>query len=160
VQEIVAALEKKGLLRRLPGKSRNLRLAERLTANWRGIPIVGHVAAGSPITAIENHEGRLAVDASLARGEGVFALRVKGDSMIGAGILNGDYAIVRAQATVRNGEIGLVLVDDEEATIKRVFRRGAQVELRAENDAYPPLIVAAQRVRIQGKVIGIQRVID
>jgi len=160
IQESVAALEKKGIISRVPGQSRNLRLVDESGAMTRSIPILGAAAAGMPITAIENREGFLTVDASMIHGGQIFALRVKGDSMIEAGILDGDYAIIRLQQDVENGEIGLVIVDDEEATIKRIFKQSKKVELRSANNNYPPMSLDAKRVRIQAKVIGVFRIIN
>ena len=160
VQESIASLEGKGVIERIPRKSRNLRLSYYSGTSFRSIPILGTTAAGTPIAAIENPDGFLAVDASLIQGGQVFALKVKGDSMMEAGILDGDYAFVRVQPGVENGEIGLVLIDEGEATIKRIFKQGAKIELRSENKYYPPMLLDPQRVRIQGKIIGIFRVFN
>jgi repressor LexA len=157
VQESVAALEKKGILRRVPNRARNLRLVGQTGRSTRSVPIVGAAAAGRPITAIENRQGAIALDATLLPGGEVFALKVTGDSMIGAGILDGDYVFIRPQPTVETGEIALVIVDDEDATIKRVFPHGRQVELRPENQNLEPMVFPADRVHIQGKVIGVFR---
>lgn len=160
VQEAVAALERKGRLERTPGKARGLRLAEAAAFASRTIPILGLTTAGQPALAIEHIEGHLVVDAALFPETEVFALRVSGESMIDAGIRDGDYAIVRRQNEVASGEIALVLVDREDATIKKFYRHQSQVELRPANPEMPSLRLRADRVRIQGKVIGLYRRID
>jgi repressor LexA len=157
VQESLAALERKGVVERIRGKSRGLRLAPSMISASRNLPIMGLTTAGEPAEAIEMPEGYLSVDASLSRGEHVFALKVKGESMIEAGILDGDYAILRQQDDVENGEAALVLIDGEDATIKHVFKRGRRVELRPANSAMEPKFIDASRVRIQGKVVGVFR---
>lgn len=105
------------------------------------VPIVGRVSAGQPILAEENIEGTLAVDGSLVKNsDKAFALRVKGASMINAGILDGDFALVRQQPTAESGEIVVVLVDDE-ATIKRFYKEGDKIRLQPENGTMEPIIV-------------------
>jgi repressor LexA len=160
VQESVAALERKGFLARTPGKARGLHIAETLASASRTIPILGLTTAGQPALAIEHIEGHLVIDTSLFPETEVFALRVSGESMIDAGIHDGDFAIIRRQNEVAVGEIALVLVDREEATIKKVYRAKQQVELRPANPEMKSLFLQADRVRIQGKVIGIYRKIE
>jgi len=160
IQEAIAALESKGVVKRVPGKARGLRLVEPVQHKPRTVPVIGRTTAGQPALALEQIEGHLVVDGSLFPEAKMFALRVEGDSMIEAGIFDGDYAIVRRQSQVQNGEIALALVDKEEATIKRLYRRGKQVELRPANAAMTSLRYDARRVRVQGKVVGIYRKID
>lgn len=160
VQEAVAALERKGLLTRAPGKARGLRVAGALAGASRTIPILGLTTAGQPALALQHIEGHLVIDASLFPEAEVFALRVSGESMIDAGIHHGDYAIIRRQNEVAGGEIALVLVDRDEATIKKFYRAKQQVELRPANPAMESLFLPAERVRIQGKVIGIYRKLE
>jgi len=138
VQEHLAALERKGVIEKTKNRARGIRLVQSEAFTPRSIPILGATTAGRPELAIENHEGRLAVDGSLVRGENVFALKVKGDSMVEAGILDGDYVIVRSQPRVENGEIGVVAVDNE-ATVKRLFVSDRRIRLVAENPAYEAL---------------------
>ena len=157
VQEHIAALESKGVIERIKNRARGIRLIEQESFTPRSIPVMGLTTAGQPSMAFENYEGHLAVDGSLIKGERVFALKVCGDSMIEAGILDGDMAIIRQQDEVENGSPALVLVDNEEATIKRFYNRGRKVELRPANQAMEPIHVDAKRVRIQGKVIGVFR---
>jgi repressor LexA len=121
------------------------------------MPILGRIAAGTPIFAAENHQGTLHVDARRYRGEALFALRVQGESMIGAGILDGDLVIVRAQATADPGDIVVALIGDD-ATVKRFRPKKDHVSLEPENPKMKPIRVPADELLIQGKVIGVQRV--
>jgi len=154
------ALEKEGYLTSVPGKKRAWKLTFRPASLF--IPLVGQIAAGTPILAQENREEDLPVDPRLFGSESVFALRVQGDSMIGAQIRNGDLAIIRPQEVVQNGEIVAVQVEglEPEATLK-VFRRNNQaIELHAANPAYEPLVFTGNsqtRVRILGKLVGVIR---
>ena len=129
------------------------------SGNLVRIPIVGRVAAGFPILAEENRDGTVGIDVSmLKRNRTYFAVEVKGDSMEGAGILNGDTAIIEQQETVANGEIAVVLVDDE-VTLKRFFLEGRQVRLQSENPAYAPMIFT-EEVRVLGRLSHIFRNYD
>jgi repressor LexA len=120
---------------------------------------VGEIAAGGPLLAQENIEDYVRVPEPLSRGGQEFLLRVKGDSMIGAGILDGDFVVVERRQDARNGEIVVALVGDdeaaEEATVKRFFREDGRVRLQPENDALEPIY--ARHVQILGKVIGVFR---
>lgn len=123
------------------------------------IPIIGRVSAGSPILAEEYIEGTLTVDKSMVRQtEGVFALRIKGNSMVDAGIKDGDFVIIQQQPQVNQGEIALVLIDNE-ATIKRVYINKNIIKLQPENESMPPIIVDPKEkdVSIIGKVKGVIR---
>jgi repressor LexA len=123
------------------------------------LPLVGEIAAGGPLLAEENVEDYLAVPEPLSRGGEEFLLRVKGESMVEAGILPGDYVVVRRQATAQNGDIVVALAGDdeatEEATVKRFFRQDGRVRLQPENSALEPLF--PDHVTILGKVIGVFR---
>lgn len=133
--------------------------AEDTLNNKVEIPIVGRVSAGVPILAVENIEGTLTVDHSLVKNpDKVFALRVKGTSMINAGILDGDLVLVRQQPTAEQGEMVVALIEDE-ATVKRFYRDKDKIRLQPENDTMDPLIVDPQEnaVRIIGKVEGVIR---
>ena len=165
VRTTLAALEKKGHIRRRPMLSRGIELTEpiqrnlgnEITVDVREVPLIGRVAAGQPILAIENVEETLAVDASFAPGGDVFALQVEGDSMTGVGILDGDYVLACHQTTANQGEIIVAIVDGE-ATVKRYYVDGDGVQLVAENDAYAPIIVEShQEFRIAGKVVSLMR---
>ena len=122
-----------------------------------GIPVMGQIAAGVPRSAIENHSHTINVpDDMLASGEH-FALEVKGDSMIEAGIFDGDTVVIRKTDTAINGDIVVALVDDEEATLKRFRRKGQSVALEAANPSYETRIFGPDRIRIQGKLVGLLR---
>jgi repressor LexA len=161
----LANLERAGLLRRDPTKPRAIELrrepkaAPAPSADVHKLPLVGEVAAGAPLLAEENVEDYLAVPEPLSRGGEEFLLRVKGDSMVNAGILDGDFVVVARQADARNGEIVVALVGDDEstdeATVKRFFRENGHVRLQPENDALEPIYAA--HVEILGKVIGVFR---
>jgi len=154
VYQHLLALERKGCIERRRGR---IRVAPELR-HGRRIPLVGHVAAGKPILAVENIEGHLSLEAMFPPEEGLFVLTVRGDSMVGAHICDGDFVIVRQQPTVENGEIGVAIVNDE-ATVKRIWISDGRVRLAAENPAVPPLAfdAAGADLRIVGKVIGVIR---
>lgn len=162
VKRSIDALYKKGYLERRPMLSRGLELREKLplekTKALKEIPIVGRVAAGEPIVAEQNLEGVIHVDAALFRGEGHFALRVRGDSMKNAGIYDGDIVIARQQSTAQKGEI-VVAILGEEATVKRYVPQNGEIFLLPENEAYEPIVVSRDdpHFRIAGKVTGLVR---
>ena len=145
-----------GRLGREAGKSRGYRLPE--APGLLYIPLLGRVQAGALTTAVEEPEGYIPVLPKRGRGE-LFALRVRGESMTGAGILPGDIAIVRRQSTVDSGDIAVALVGDE-ATVKRVRLHGRRIELHAENPEFPPIIPRSGEVLILGKVIEIRRYLE
>jgi repressor LexA len=161
----LANLERAGLIRRDPTKPRALELrrepkaAPVVEADVHRLPLVGEVAAGGPLLAEDNIEEYLAVPEPLSRGGEEFLLRVKGDSMIEAGILDGDFAVVSRQQDANDGEIVVALAGDDEtadeATVKRFFRENGRVRLQPENDAFEPIY--AEHVQILGKVIGVFR---
>jgi len=130
---------------------------ENTKKKMRLIPLVGQVTAGAPVFAEENIENYLALPEEIVKGDSVFLLRVKGDSMKNAGILHGDLVVVRQQPSAENGEIVVALLGDE-ATVKRFYLETGYVRLQPENPDYEPLI--ASDVRLLGKVIGLVRVID
>ncbi len=155
----LANLERAGLLKRDPTKPRALELLAREREQEHKLPLLGQVAAGSPLLAEENIEEYLAVPEPLSRGGQEFLLRVRGDSMINAGILDGDILVVRRQETVENGEIAVVLAGEDEsageATAKRFFREHGRIRLQPENDALEPIY--ADYVQVLGKVTGVFR---
>jgi repressor LexA len=161
----LANLERAGLLKRDPTKPRAIELRREPKApavpesDVRKLPLVGEVAAGGPLLAEDNIEDYLAVPEPLSRGGEEFLLRVKGDSMINAGILDGDIAVVQRTQDARDGEIVVALAGDDEsadeATMKRFFREEGRVRLQPENDALEPIYAA--HVQILGKVIGVFR---
>ena len=152
----LAKLERAGLLRRDPSKPRALELLVGATggAAGRGLPLVGRVAAGRPILAEENIEDYVEVPELAGGGQGEFVLRVAGDSMREAGILEGDFVVVREQQTADDGDIVVALVEDE-ATVKRFFRERDHVRLQPENAAMEPIRV--REIRVLGRVVGVCR---
>jgi repressor LexA len=153
----LANLEKIGLLKRDPSKPRALEVfvekAKRVVRGG-GLPIVGEVAAGEPMLAEENVEEYLELPSVIGGEDGDFILRVKGDSMKDAGILEGDYVVVRSEDSASDGEIVVALVEDE-ATVKRFFRENGRVRLQPENKAYKPIRTADAKVL--GIVVGVFR---
>ena len=155
----LANLEKLGLLRRDPTKPRAMELLDRAGALMReavrpGLPLLGQVAAGPPILAEENVEEYIATPAACGGDSGEYLLRVRGESMKNAGILDGDLVVVRPQETARDGEIIVALVE-EEATVKRFFREGDHIRLQPENEEMPPILV--RDVSVLGRVVGLMR---
>jgi len=121
------------------------------------VPVMGRIAAGVPIEAIQDHSRNITVPPDmLGRGEH-FALEVQGDSMVDAGILDGDTVLIRQGDTANNGDIVVALVDDEEATLKRLRRKGESIALEAANPAYETRIFGPDRVRVQGRLVGLIR---
>jgi repressor LexA len=153
----LANLEKLGLVRRDPTKPRALELlgeAARKLTGPAGLPVVGRVAAGSPILAEENIEDYVEVPPIAGGEEGEYVLKVRGESMKDAGILDGDYVIVHRQETADNGEIVVALVG-EEATVKRYFRERDHIRLQPENSAMEP--IRTREASVLGKVVGVCR---
>jgi repressor LexA len=182
IHRLITALEERGSLRRLPHRARALEVlkmpdsaAPAAPPKGRGqfrpsvvtgesrdigdntIPILGRIAAGAPIEALQNEIGRIAAPADLVGNGDHFALEVKGDSMIQAGILDGDTVIIRRSDNADSGDIVVALIDDEEATLKRLRRRGNSIALEAANPAYETRIFGPDRVRIQGKLVALIR---
>jgi repressor LexA len=121
------------------------------------VPVMGRIAAGVPISAIQTHSHSIAVPPEMLAGGEHFALEVRGDSMIEAGIFDGDTVIVKRQDTANTGDIIVALIDDEEATLKRLRRKGASIALEAANPAYETRIFGPDRIRIQGRLTGLLR---
>ena len=162
VAQTLKALEAKGVLRRDGRYSRTVHLLNQPRAmsadpRWQAVPVVGRVTAGLPMYAQQEWDGSVVVDAGLFAGANLFALRVKGDSMREAGILDGDLAICEPRQYARNGEIVVALIGGEEATVKRFYLAGEQIELHPANSAYAVMRYTFDQVLIQGKVVGIQR---
>lgn len=152
------AIEKKGYIRRNPAKPRAIELMDFVPGRAYGpvieIPVVGKVAAGEPLLATQNIERTITLSNDLIRTEEPFALRIKGESMTGAGILEGDYVIVKQQQDADQGDIVVALIGDE-ATVKRFYRAGDHIRLQPENPTMKPIIV--KDVTILGKVVGLFR---
>ncbi|WP_417468124.1 transcriptional repressor LexA [Maricaulis sp.] len=121
------------------------------------IPLLGRIAAGVPIAAIQHETDRLAFPADMVRGGEHFALEVNGDSMIEAGIMDGDIVLIRRGQSADSGEIVVALVDDEEATLKRLRKKGGSIALEAANPAYETRIFGPDRVKVQGRLVGLIR---
>jgi repressor LexA len=161
----LAHLERAGLLRRDPTKPRAIELTDRRRAEEASqpdvlrLPLVGQIAAGGPLLAEQNVEDYLAVPETLSAGGEEFLLRVKGDSMVNAGILDGDIVVVQRRQDARNGEIVVALAGDDEtadeATVKRFFRENGRIRLQPENDSLEPIF--APFVEVLGKVVGVFR---
>lgn len=157
VHSYLHMLEADGKIHRDPTKPRAIEIiGENPWENMLRVPLVGNVAAGVPITAEENIEEVFNVPASLlGTQDDTFMLRVQGESMINAGIYDGDYIFVKEQNTARNGEIVVALVENEEATVKRIFFEKNRVKLQPENDTMKPFY--EKNVAVLGKVIGVYR---
>lgn len=146
-----------GRLQREPGRARGYRLPKD-TERVILVPLLGRVQAGPPNIAFEDLQGYIPVSTERERGE-LFALKVRGDSMVGAGILPGDVAIVRRQPTAETGDIVVALLG-EETTLKRLVVKGGRIELRAENPLYPPVRPSPEEFSILGKVIEVRRYLE
>ena len=147
-------LEEQGLIRRDSTKPRALEVLDGSHARGRSVPLVGRVTAGQPILAIENIEDYLMLPQSMLGKDDLFCLRVQGESMIEAGILDGDIVVLRQQDTAENGEIVVAMVDDS-ATVKRFYKENGHFRLQPENDDFEPIIV--DEVVLLGKVVSLAR---
>ena len=163
VRSTLEALVKKGYIKRHQKRSRGIELTDFVErkipmTEIRNVPILGRVAAGAPVLALENMEGTLAVDRTFVTSDEVFALRVHGDSMKNAGILDGDYVLAHHQSQAQRGDI-VVAVIGEEATVKRYVPEDGKVVLMPENEEYAPIVVDrfSEAFRIAGKVVGLMR---
>ena len=158
----LANLEKIGLLRRDPSKPRAIELLDRAVESVRGIvrgealPLVGSVAAGQPMLAEENVEEYVSVPEIAGGEDGEYLLRIRGDSMKDAGILEGDFVVVHSQDTAQNGDVVVALLG-EEATVKRFFRESDHIRLQPENEALEP--IRSKEVKVLGRVVGLLRTI-
>jgi repressor LexA len=167
VQNHLNVLERKGLIRRDPTKSRTVLLTDfsaptsgSTRAYW--LPLVGQVAAGAPLLAEQNIEEHLAIGPEIAGGEDSFLLRVRGESMLGDGIFDGDLVVVKPTPDVPNGTVAVVRLESQETgesevTVKRFYRERGHVRLQPSNDAFEPLIV--NDARIEGRVVAVIRVL-
>ena len=162
VSQMLKSLEAKGLVRRDGRYSRTVHLLNRAgeataAMRWLEVPVIGRIAAGLPLYAQPEWNGSLVVDAAVYRSSHLFALRVKGDSMKDAAILDGDLVLCAPRQYAENGEIVVVLIRQEEATVKRFFRRRDHIELCPENRAYPAQRYSFDDILVQGKVVGVHR---
>ena len=181
IHRLISALEERGFVKRLAHKARALevvKLPENASANdifnsftpsiIKGgldkskinsskISVLGDIAAGTPIDAIQQEVDKIALPTELQKNGEHFGLKIKGDSMIEAGINNGDTVIIKKTHSVDNGEIAVVLIDNQEATLKKVRKKGKTIALEAANKNYDTKIYAAERIKIQGKLISLYR---
>lgn len=165
VAQLIRTLEDKGAIRREGRYGRVIHLLNR-SGEARGImrgqevPIVGTIAAGLPLYAQQEWGGAVVVDSAIYPGKNLFALRIKGESMKDAAILDKDLVICEPRQFAENGEIVAALVHEEEATVKRFFHRKTHIELKPENPAYAPMIYGFDEILIQGKVVGVIRGVE
>ncbi|HEY5105631.1 MAG TPA: transcriptional repressor LexA [Caulobacteraceae bacterium] len=186
IHRLITALEERGFLRRLPHRARALEvlkmpqqataaapatgrgafrphvvetraLPQAIANDVRELPVLGRIAAGTPIEAIQHERDRLYVPESMLGAGQHFVLEVQGDSMIQAGILDGDYVVIRKTDVANSGEIVVALVMGEEATLKRLRRKGASIALEAANPAYETRIFGPDQIEVQGKLVGLIR---
>lgn len=159
----LAKLEDNGYIRKTHNKNRAIEILDKFpkvtnfsdnNVDYTSIPVLGTITAGQPILAVENYEECYMVSPNLFRGDGLFMLTVRGESMINAGILNGDKIVVRQQSFAENGDIVAALIDGS-ATVKRFYREDGHFRLQPENDTMQPIIV--ERVDLLGKVVGLVR---
>ncbi len=163
VRDNIRALDKKGYIRQRPRSARGIELVQREGAHMASgslrVPVLGSIAAGQPLLAVENIEEHIDIDSQfLEKGDVVFGLRVIGDSMRDAGIYDGDYVFVRKQQTADNGDI-VAAVIGEEATVKRYFHEGSRIRLQPANDTMSPIYISPEESEliIAGKIIGVLR---
>lgn len=171
IHRLISALEDRGFIKKLPFKARAIEILKLPNIKQRPLdekteiidnqvvelPIVGRIAAGLPIEAIESGENTFYVPKVLAKGSDSFILEVKGDSMIDAGINDGDFAIIKKQNTANNGDITVALTNENEATLKRFRKRGDTIALEAANELFETRIYSAGQINIQGILIGLIR---
>ena len=175
IHRLISALEDRGFIKKLPFKARAIEILKLpnvipkptdqksdhktnlVAENVVELPIVGRIAAGLPIEAIESGENSFHVSRVLTKGTDSFILEVKGDSMIDAGINDGDFAIIKKQNTANNGDIAVALTNENEATLKRFRKRGDTIALEAANEAFETRIYSAGQISIQGILIGLIR---
>lgn len=186
IHRLITALEERGFIRRLAHRARALEIVKlpealeregftpRVIAGSKAprpaaalpieavaameLPVMGRIAAGTPIEAIQDVSHHVAVPGSMLSSSGQhYALEVRGDSMIEAGINDGDIVVIREQPSAENGDIVVALVDDQEATLKRFRRKGSMIVLEAANPAFEPRILPDTRVKVQGRLVGLIR---
>lgn len=162
VHEHLQALERKGVIKRFDGAVRGIELLDpsvNASINIVELPVVGYIAAGEPIEAIENDFETVAVSSDLvSKSKRCYVLMVRGDSMIKEGIFDGDYVVIQKQDTANDGDIVVALIDNQFATLKTFYReKGNMIRLQPENDSMEPIMVSADELTIQGKVTGIIR---
>ena len=167
IHRLITALEERGFIRRLPNKARALEVLK-LPEDYKAapapvaandeyeVPFVGKIAAGNPIAAIEDSYNMISVPPNMM-GPDHFALEIEGESMIEAGILDGDIVVIKKANTARNNQIVVALVDQEEATLKRIYKSGQTIELIPENKDFETKTFGPDRVEVQGILVGLVR---
>lgn len=156
VHEHVANLIKKGIIKRVKGAARSLELAKVKFGSSLAVPLVGAIACGEPIEAIEVPDEAVQIPADgRFRAEDLYALRAKGDSMIGDGIFSGDYLIIKKQSWANNGDTVVAIIDDNEATLKRFYKEKDKIRLQPANTDYEPIF--RQQVEVRGIVVKVIR---
>ena len=150
------ALQKKGFIRLIRSRSRGIEIPGLRPADGIPVPIAGTIRAGEPILAREDAGSNIMIDRGLFPYPDAFSLRITGDSMQDAGILEGDYVVIKPQNTIDSGEIGVVLIEDE-ATVKRIFRKHGKIILKPENETMEPTAHRPDDVAVIGKVVGVIR---
>jgi len=167
IHRLITALEERGFIRRLPNKARALEVLK-LPEDYNNahapaaandayeVPFVGKIAAGNPIAAIEDSYNMISVPPNMM-GPDHFALEIEGESMIEAGILDGDIVVIKKANTARNNQIVVALVDQEEATLKRIYKSGQTIELIPENKDFETKTFGPDRVEVQGILVGLVR---
>ena len=177
IHRLISALEERGFIKRLAHRARALEvikvpdfklrtvkkeknintLREEKYSTYQRIPLMGKIAAGTPIEAIQDISNNLSIPDSMLGSGNHYALEVKGESMIGEGINNGDIVLIREQAQASNGQIVVALIDDQEATLKRFYKKGKIIELEAANPKFSTQKFSEAQVRVQGLLIGLYR---
>ncbi len=181
IHRLISALEERGFVKRLAHKARALEVVklpenasandifnsftpsvikgglDKKTLNSSKVSVLGDIAAGTPIEAIQHEVDQITLPAELQNNGEHFGLKIKGDSMIGAGINNGDTVVIKRTPNVDNGEIAVVLIDNQEATLKRIRKKGKTIALEAANKDYETKIYASNRIKIQGKLVSLYR---
>ena len=183
IHRLISALEERGFIRRLPHKARALEVirlpetasandiynsfspsiikggldTENINSNEMDIPVLGSIAAGTPVEAIQNEVSRIPLPSNLEKNGQYFGLKVQGDSMIEAGINEGDTVIIRRADTADNGKIVVALIDEQEAMLKRIRRKGNTVALESANRNYETKIFGPDRVKVQGVLVSLYR---
>ena len=181
IHRLISALEERGFVKRLAHKARALEVVklpenasandifnsftpsvikgglDKKTLNSSKVSVLGDIAAGTPIEAIQQEVDQITLPAELQNNGEHFGLKIKGDSMIGAGINNGDTVVIKKTPNVDNGEIAVVLIDNQEATLKRIRKKGKTIALEAANKDYETKIYASNRIKIQGKLVSLYR---
>ena len=161
VRQHLKLIEKKGFLKISSGKARGIDVTTQFgrvsSDNGIDVPLIGRVAAGAPIVAEENMEGTVTLDRTLFKGDGLFTLRVRGESMQDIGVFDGDIAVVKQQRSAVNGEVVVAIVEGE-ATLKRFFKKSDSIVLHAENSAFKDIVVTSPKnVFIAGRLVGVIR---